>query len=111
MQQKFYYFVTFFLDIAVFCSYYLKTVKNNKKQQLRKHSKLKGHLSEAIKLYRRGKSLDEIADIFGLYASNIYRIFKRRGIKLRNKSKARLNAFKTGRVRRLFGKNNPMYRG
>lgn len=79
---------------------------------VRKDSKLSGNrFEEAVQMYRNGKSTQEIAVAFGVDASNVFRVLKGHGIKLRTKKEAGLNAVTTGRSKRKCGEHNHSWKG
>lgn len=80
-------------------------------RRLRKDSKLYGKLEDAIGLYEDGKSPYEIADIYSLDPSNVYRLLKSASVKMRNKGEGVRNSFKTGRSKIRKAENNPAWRG
>ena len=82
-------------------------------KELSKRSKLYGHFKEAISMYEGGKTLKEVANIYGMNDGSLCELFKSRGIKTRSVSEACRLAYEKGRRRphRLMGASNPSWKG
>lgn len=78
----------------------------------KKDSKISGgRFLIAVKLYELGYSLSELAEIFEMHSSNVYRVFKSRNVPLRSKHEVMRNAVTRGRYVPRTGVENPSWKG
>lgn len=84
-------------------------LKNGQKKMIKSHLKIKTDYLK--KLYSSGLSLPEIGKKVGLTEQAVWQRLKNASFKMRNHSEAAVNAVKTGRLKRMQGNKNPLWKG
>lgn len=79
--------------------------------KLRKDSKMAPCINKAVQMYRDGLSTTEIGAHFHVDPSNVYRVFKRLNVQMRNRRDAIHLCVKQGRWNVKRGKENHLWRG